>query len=114
MPAPSFTASAAPNRKPRASIPATRSTGPSTAAAIRSTVSRSPSASSSSVVMSRNMMPGLGKSGIVRMRCRMSSFSAIEALKNRNPAQAVAGAGFDMVGTAAAAGQCLTPAHTER
>src|SRR3954469_5927156 len=74
-PALSGTASAAANRKPRASIPATRSIEPIVAAAIRSTHCARPCASSSNVVMSRNMIPGFGKSGIVRISAFRSSLA---------------------------------------
>src|SRR5436190_19482401 len=76
-PAPSLTASAPPMANPRASIAATRSTGPSTVAASASTAAARPTRSSNSVVMSRNWMPGLGKSGMVRTSALNSSWTLV-------------------------------------
>src|SRR6202042_2761363 len=72
-PAPSSRARAAPRMKPRASAATTKSTW---AAATRSarplTAASSAPASSSSGVMSRNRIPGRGKSGMSRMNSRRS------------------------------------------
>src|SRR5688500_3387266 len=69
-PLPSASASPAPTMKPRASMPATRSTS-SPASRYRSASSSmaraNPAGSASNVVMSRNWMPGRGKSGMVRI-----------------------------------------------
>ena len=60
-PAESWCATAPPRMKPRASMPATLSIrSPRNGAESASTLRAKPSASASKVVMSRNMMPGLG------------------------------------------------------
>src|SRR5690606_15833418 len=65
--------------KPRASIPAIAPAPTAFARrAICSTAAVSPLPSASKVVMSRNWMPGLGKSGMVRMSALSSS--AVKAL----------------------------------
>jgi hypothetical protein len=76
----------------------------------------SPSASSSSVVMSRNMIPGLGKSGMVRMRRRISSLSlrhdaSYPVSVRKAPAEAHAAAGLREISDVAQF-QCFTPRHT--
>ena len=58
---PSRSAMAPPRMKPRASMPATASTGsPRHGSAMRTSVALKPCASPKSVVTSRNMMPGFG------------------------------------------------------
>src|SRR5690606_19424950 len=65
--------------KPRASIPATAPAPTALARrAICSTAAVRPLPSASKVVMSRNWMPGLGKSGMVRISALSSS--AVKAL----------------------------------
>jgi hypothetical protein len=67
-PAPRLCASAGPNRKPRASAPITMS-GSRWQVSSVSALSDAPrpAALASNGVMSRNTIPGLGKSGIERM-----------------------------------------------
>ena len=67
-PAPSSRASAGPKRKPRASAPMTTSGRRSRVASVSASIAApSPTGLASSGVMSRNTIPGFGKSGIERM-----------------------------------------------
>src|ERR1039458_8535431 len=72
-PARNFTAAAAAKINPRASIPTTASTEPGLNFSVSKSIAlENNRASASTGVMSLNWMPGLGKSGMLRMACSIS------------------------------------------